>query len=384
MTARLELELERDALTRLAYLMFGLWGFLLYSLGPALPALRRQLDVSRAVASLHTTLAALGFIVVGLAGDRIVARLGRRRTFWTAATGASAGAVVLALGEVLPVTLAGATVMGLSGALLATLVPAILADRHGELSTAALSEANGFATGVGAAAPFVVALAILAGADWRAPVLVVALVALPLVALAHRSVEFPGEDDVHPHGSSRLPAAFWWRWLALVFFVSAEFCVAFWSTDYMQTEVELDSAQAAGFASLFLAGMAAARAAGGRLGRSARPERLLPGALLVSAAGFVLFWATRWAPVSVPALAVTGLGIGLLYPVTIALALKAAAGRSDAASARATLGSGVAIALAPFLLAALADQAGLVAAYAIVPALLVGGWLASLVAGRVP
>jgi fucose permease len=378
---RLELDLERDSLTRLAYLMFGLWGFLLYSLGPALPALRRELDVSRAVASLHTTLAALGFVAIGLAGDRVVARLGRRAAFWTAAAGAGVGAVVLAVGAALPVTLAGAAAMGLGGALLAVLVPAILADRHGLLSTAALSEANAAATGLGAAAPFAVAIAILAGADWRAPVLAVALVGLPLVAATHRSVMFP-RGDGGAHGAGRLPPAYWWRWLALVLFVAAEFCIAFWSTDYLETEVGLGDAAAAGFASLFLAGIAVARIAGGRLGRTSEPERLLPGALLVAGAGFALFWAARWAPVSVPALALTGLGVGLLYPVTIALALGAVTGRRDTASARATLGSGVAIALAPFLLAALADASGLVVAYGMVPALLLAGWVASLAALR--
>jgi fucose permease len=384
-TDRLELDLERDAVTRLAYLMFGLWGFLLYSLGPALPALRADLDVSRAIASLHTTLVALGFVAVGLAGDRIVGRAGRRRAFWAATAGAGAGAAILAVGTALPVTFAGAAVMGLSGGLLALLVPAILADRHGRLSTAALSEANAAATGFGAAAPFVIALAILAGADWRAPVLAVALVALPLVSAAHRSVAFPGPHEVRWGGGSGrgLPRAYWCRWVALVFFVSAEFCIAFWSTDYLDAEVDLGRAGAAGFASLFLAGIALARLAGGRLGRTAEPERLLPGALLIAVAGFLLFWLPRWPLLSVPALAVTGLGIGLLYPVTIALALASVAGRSDAASARAALGSGVAIALAPFVLASLADGVGLVLAYGMVPALLLGGWLASLVATRV-
>jgi len=338
--------------------------------------------VSRAIASLHTTLVALGFVAVGLAGDRIVGRLGRRRAFWAATAGAGAGAVVLAAGTALPVTFAGAAVMGLSGALLALLVPAILADRHGRLTTAALSEANAAATGFGAAAPFVIALAILAGADWRAPVLVVSLVALPLVAAAHRSVAFPRPHEARSGGGRGLPRAYWWRWVALVFFVSAEFCIAFWSTDYLDAEVDLGRAGAAGFASLFLAGIALARVAGGRLGRTGEPERLLPAALLIAAAGFLLFWLPRWPLLSVPALAVTGLGIGLLYPVTIALALASVAGRSDAASARAALGSGVAIALAPFALASLADAAGLVLAYGMVPALLLGGWLASLVATR--
>ena len=83
--------LERDELTRLCYWMLGLWGFLLYALGPALPALREQLDVSRAVVSLHTTLIAVGAIAVGIAGDRFVVRLGRRAAFWPPQVGSRPG-----------------------------------------------------------------------------------------------------------------------------------------------------------------------------------------------------------------------------------------------------------------------------------------------------
>src|SRR5688500_13323347 len=98
--------------------MLGLWGFVLYALGPALPALRDDLEVSRAIVGLHTTLVALGAIAVGALGDRVVARLGRRRAFWTAAACLAAGALLLAGGTILAVTLTGSALLGLSGALI--------------------------------------------------------------------------------------------------------------------------------------------------------------------------------------------------------------------------------------------------------------------------
>ena len=64
-----ERRFERDAVTRMAYAMLALWGFLLYALGPALPALRESLDVSRAAVSLHTTLTATGAIVNWAGGN---------------------------------------------------------------------------------------------------------------------------------------------------------------------------------------------------------------------------------------------------------------------------------------------------------------------------
>ena len=48
---------------------------------------------------------------------------------------------------------------------------------------------------------------------------------------------------------------------------------------------------------------------------------------------------------------ITGLVYGAQYPLSIALLLRAAEDRPDKAQARATLGAGGAIAVAPFLLA---------------------------------
>jgi fucose permease len=78
--------------------------------------------------------------------------------------------------------------------------------------------------------------------------------------------------------------------------------------------------------------------------------------------------------VSLTGLFLTGLGIANLYPITLSLALGLAPGRSDTASARATLAVGTAIMLAPLALGALADALGLQAAHAVVPALLALAW----------
>jgi fucose permease len=95
-----------------------------------------------------------------------------------------------------------------------------------------------------------------------------------------------------------------------------------------------------------------------------------------------VFWLASSAAASVVALFVTGLGVALLYPLTLALAIAAAGGRTDAASVRAGFAAGIAIAVAPFALGALADAAGLRAAYAVVPVLAALGAAALLIARR--
>jgi fucose permease len=361
--------------------MLGLWGFLLYALGPALPALRDQLDVSRAVVSLHTTLNALGAIAVGLAGDRFVVRVGRRRAFWLAGTGVACGAFLLAVGGRLELTLPAAAILGVSGALVVAILQATLADRHGSLAPVAIVESNAISTALGAAAPFAVALAILAGFDWRLVFVLAALLVVPALAFAYGSVAFPAAAEL-PHGHEpRLPRGYWFYWSALLVFVAIEFCVVFWSTDYLEAERGLSESGAAAASSLFLVGMTAGRAVGTPLTRRFWPEPLLAAALLVAAAGFVLYWLAP-AVVSVAGLFVTGAGVSLLYPLTLALGIEAAGGRTDAAAARAAFAAGLAIAIAPFALGALADAAGLQAAYVIVPALLGLGVVALAAARR--
>ena len=105
-------------------------------------------------------------------------------------------------------------------------------------------------------------------------------------------------------------------------------------------------------------------------------------ALAVAAAGFAVFWLVPSSTVAVVGLGVTGSGVSLLYPLTLALAIAAAGGRTDSASSRAAFAAGIAIAVAPFALGGLADISDLQAAYAIVPALLGLGAVALAAARR--
>jgi fucose permease len=97
---------------------------------------------------------------------------------------------------------------------------------------------------------------------------------------------------------------------------------------------------------------------------------LLFAALVLTAAGFVVFWLVRADALALVGLAVTGVGIAVLFPLALALTVAAAGGATDAATARGQLLAGVAALLAPFALGAAADLFGLRAAFAVEPALL--------------
>ncbi|NTW40610.1 MAG: MFS transporter, partial [Cellulomonadaceae bacterium] len=90
-------------------------------------------------------------------------------------------------------------------------------------------------------------------------------------------------------------------------------------------------------------------------------------------------WTATSPVVAVAGLVVAGLGYGTHYPLSIALALRWSTGGPDPAQARATLGTGAAVGLAPFLLGSAADVVGPHTAFLLVPILIaVGGGAVAL------
>jgi fucose permease len=74
-------------------------------------------------------------------------------------------------------------------------------------------------------------------------------------------------------------------------------------------------------------------------------------------------------PFSGLGLFVTGLGVAVLYPLGIAAALAGAPGQAALAGNRLTMATGTALLFAPFALGAIADLAGVVAGWSVVPGL---------------
>jgi fucose permease len=178
-----------------------------------------------------------------------------------------------------------------------------------------------------------------------------------------------------------LPALYWVYWAALVLAVSAEFCMIYWSADYLEKRAGLAKADAAQAVSIFLGGMILGRLAGSRLVHRFSTARVVIGSVLLAGAGFVLFWVAGGRLLILAGVFVTGLGIASLYPLILSLAIGAAHEEADQASARATLASGTAILTLPLVLGRLADQYGIRPAYSVVGILLLGVFLIVLLTG---
>jgi fucose permease len=349
------------------YAAFGCLGYLLAGLGAILPELRAERDLPRGEAALYPSAFALGLIVLGLFGHRLVTRLGRS-ALPAALTALVAGAAVLALGDGRLATGAGALVLGLGGAALVQMVPAAL--RQGEDGgTVTIGEANAVSSTGSVLAPLIIGFAVGQNLPWQAAFAGIPLLAaaIPLLVLARNDALAETTHATTPHG--RLPRSFWSRWTDLVLAVAVEFCVLFWAADLLHTVKGLPSGTATSASAAFVLGMAAGRALAGQAVRLG-PERVVTCATVLALLGFTLFWTVAAPPLAVTGLLVTGLGVALLYPLILAEALATRPDDPVRASARCALASGVAIAIGPPLLGTLADRTDLRTAALVAPAFL--------------
>ncbi|NTV65875.1 MAG: MFS transporter, partial [Oscillochloris sp.] len=183
----------RDRMTWVLYGMLSLYSLALNALGPMLPYLRQDLQLSNTTASLHGSSFAAGMILAGLGGARLVQRLGSPLALSVGCVGLSLGALGLAFANQLWLSLGACLLMGALGSLVLLLVPTLLVERHPRDHTRSLTEANVGGSLAAVAAPLLIGTLVQTGLGWRSVWLLAALSALILAGLG-------------PHGPST-PAA---------------------------------------------------------------------------------------------------------------------------------------------------------------------------------
>lgn len=375
-----EREFVRDAPTVLSYAALGCFSFWLYAFGPAVTLLRDELHFSYTLLGLYEVAFAAGAALTGVVFAGLARRLSRGTLLWGSALATAGGAALFTLGRGVPATLVAAGLFGFSGATLLTVLQAVLSDRHGSRRDRALAEAN---IGAGASAVLApLALGALAATvlGWRATF------ALPVVVLVALYLRYRREPlPARPRGpgtatTGRLPLACWIFAVLTALGSAIEFCLVYFGPQ-MLLRTGLSAAAAGTALSGNYLGILVGRVAGARITR--RPGRgvaLLYASLALTGAAVVLFWLTGEPAVAVAALFLCGLGIANLYPLSLALTLDAAGGRDDQANARSQLVLGVAAAVSPYVLGALADRHGLATGFAVEP-LLIAACAALLWAG---
>ncbi len=365
----------RNRATWLMYLMLAFFGYFLNIFGPITPFLKSELNLSYTVSSLHFSAFALGIIGSGLIADRLIERVGRWNCLWFSAFGLGLGSLLLIAGRTPAVTIGASFVMGLIGTLIMPIVNSVLSDQHGERRAVAYSEANVISSVLSAISPVLVGWLAPTVLGWRAALVVGALAAL-VIYFGFGRVQFPPVHTPQTDGTRQpLPLRYWVYWVALMLSVSVEFCMIFWSADYLETSLGMAKASAAQAVSLFLVGMIIGRLASSRLVQRFTHVQIITGSLLTAGVGFLLYWTAAVPAAGVAGLFLTGLGVASLYPLILALAVGSAGPETVRASGLASLASGAAIFALPLLLGRLADAVGIRPAYAVIIVLIVAALL---------
>jgi fucose permease len=148
--------------------------------------------------------------------------------------------------------------------------------------------------------------------------------------------------------------------------VAIEWSLVFWGADFLNSVVGLSRTNAVTLMSVFFLAMVSGRFAGSRLTRRMPAANLLLLALAVALLGFLLYWLAVIPAANVVGLFVAGLGVANLFPMTLSVATSVAAEQANRASARLSMGGGLAVLIVPLVLGWTADRIGLQDAFGIV------------------
>jgi fucose permease len=376
---------HRDRFTWLAYLSLAFYAYFLNVLGPITPFLKDELRLSYTVSSFHFTAFAVGILLIGFAGHLPIQRMGRWPSLWIGMFGISLSAVLLVAGRHPVITIGASFLMGLIGSLILAIVPAALADQHGEMRAVALSEGNMISSLVASCAALMVGWSASLTGNWRWALGILAVAPLFMYLTFGKGSSSTTISTSKEPGSSTppLPTLFWVYWIALVLAVSVEFCMIFWSADYLENVLGMVKANAAQAVSLFLGAMIVGRMAGSRFVQHISTRSVVMLSILIASLGFLIFWRTEIVLAGLIGLFLTGLGVANLYPLILSMTIGAGNGNTVQASARTTLASGTAILALPLALGRLADAVGIRSAYSVVLVLLIGVFLISQIARRI-
>jgi len=310
---------HRDRFTWLAYFFLAFYGYFLNVLGPITPFLKEELHLSYTVSSLHFTAFAVGILLIGLGGHTVIQRVGRWHALWLGAGGISVSALLLLAGRTPAITIGAAFCMGLVGSLILAIVPSALADQHGQGRAAALSEANVISSVASTAAPLMVGWCVPLPGGWRLSLGIAALTPMLMGLGFGRGTPPQSNSGATRLTSARrpLPIRYWVYWAALVLAVSVEFCMIFWSADYLENGLGMTKVNAVQAVSLFLAAMIVGRFAGSRLVQRFAPRSVVIASILLAGTGFALYWTTGNAVLGLAGLFLTGLGVASLYPLIL-------------------------------------------------------------------
>ena len=345
--------------------------------GPSQPLLRADQGTSLTIAGLHGTALGLASIIAGFANPHLVHRFGRGQTGWIGIGVFSVGLIAFVSSTAVPVTITAALITGIGiSTVINNFVTSLNAHYDKKISSVAIMQANAIASAGYVTGTLIVGSIATAYRDlWRFGL----LLALPLAAFLYFVMrdKSPEEHVPSEHGpqSGRLSFKFWISWIGFVAMISSEFATSFWAAALVIDRTDSSPAISTLVIAALGTGMGLGRWFWGRILKRWHPDQQLIIIIGVQFIGFAVLWFSHNLLLSFIALLAAGLGISSQFALGSLRMIGLSNHRPDLAIGKASLGAGLAIGGAPFLLGVLGDAFGISRAYIMVPVLILIAYL---------
>jgi MFS family permease len=345
--------------------------------GPSQPLLRADQGTSLTIAGLHGTALGIASILAGFANPHLVHRFGRGQTGWIGIGVFSIGLIIFVSASAVSVTIGAALITGIGiSTVINNFVTSLNAHYDKRVASIAIMQANAIASAGYVIGTLIVGTIANVYRDyWRFGM----LLALPLAAYLYFVMrdKSPEEHVPSEHGpqSGKLSIKFWIAWFGFVAIISSEFATSFWAAALVLDRTEATPAISTLVIAALGTGMGLGRWFWGRILKRWHADQQLIIILGVQFIGFGILWFSHNLLLSFLALFAAGLGISSQFALGSLRMIGLSEHRPDLAIGKASLGAGIAIGGAPFLLGVLGDAFGISRAYIMVPVLIVIAYL---------
>jgi predicted MFS family arabinose efflux permease len=362
---------KRDRVFWLVALQTGAFGIFMGGFGPALPLLQADQKTSGAIAGLHGTALGIASIIAGALNAAIVHKYGRYRSIWLGLLIFNSGALLFILLDRAWQTIPAIFLAGIGMSIIINNSVMYLSSHYKANAPRAVSQANGINSAFVLTGNFIVGTIAGTNFNWRIGLLICIPYTVALYLLLGRQHKPEHLPDIRGRQRGSLPLQYWLSWIGMLFCISSEFAIAFWSAALFRERTGYNSALSTTLVLAFPLGMLLGR----WFGTYVFPKMDIDGRLriiiCIQGIGFMAFWFSEIAPISFIALLVVGLGTSMQFALSSLRLLRFGKDKPDLAMGRSSSSAGIAIALSPLFLGYLADLFGIVRGFLMVPALIV-------------
>ena len=364
-------KIERDKFFWTIALQTLVINFFLGGFGPAQPLIRADQGTTLTIAGLHGTAMGVASIFAGFANPWLSHKFGRSNAGWIGFYIFIVGLVAISFLQPVPLTILAAGVAGFGVSTVINSSVTSLNNRYKAMAPIAVGQANGVASVGYVLGTFTIGnIAQQAPDFWRLGLLLILPAALYLAFFYREKSDEPYVPHVDGPQSGKLSPAFWIAWFGFIATISTEFATAFWAAALVRDRTDASAAISTIAIMALGTGMGLGRFFGGRVMHKLSLDHQLLTILGLQLLSFVGIWLSHNLAISIVMLLLNGIGISMQFALTSLRLISHSDGRPDLAIGKSSLGAGIAIGGAPFLLGVLGDSFGISRAYLMVPVLI--------------